>query len=121
MGYASAASMGQPGSAGSAPSSQELTQLAQTIVRRVGHYLSGKGCWSGMPNSYLTLDCVDEAPLNQLRPYRIAGGQQAGRKVCTLQTLPACDSGPEPQGELHPLAACLRPNSRHSAPVTPGR
>ncbi len=70
--------MGQPGSAGSAPSSQELTQLAQTIVRRVGHYLSGKGCWSWMPNNYLTLDCVDEAPLNQLRPYRIAGGA-AGR------------------------------------------
>jgi hypothetical protein len=41
------------------------------------------------------LDAVDEVPLNQLLghsiTYRIAVGQQAGRKVFTLQTLPASD------------------------------
>ena len=46
-------------------------------------------------NSYLALDAVDEDPLNQLLgysiTYRIAVCPQAGRKVHTLQTLPACE------------------------------
>ena len=46
-------------------------------------------------NSYLTTDAVSEDPMNQLLghsiTYRIAVGPQAGRKVFTLQTLPACE------------------------------
>ncbi len=46
-------------------------------------------------NSYLAADAVDEDPMNQLLghsiTYRIAVGPQQGRKVFTLQTLPACD------------------------------
>ncbi len=46
-------------------------------------------------NSYLAGDAVDDDPLSQLLgssiTYRIAVGPQAGRKVFTLQTLPACD------------------------------
>ena len=47
-------------------------------------------------NSYLTTDAVPEDPMNQLLghsiTYRIAVGPQAGRKVFTLQILPACES-----------------------------
>jgi len=50
-------------------------------------------------NSYLTGETMDDDPLNQLLgssiTYRIAVGPQQGRKVFTLQTLPACD--PEDQ------------------------
>ena len=95
-----------------APTSQELTQLAHTIARRVGRFLERQGllerdvddCMDAgdrathgavAENSYLALDAVDEDPLNQLLghsiTYRIAVGPQAGRKVFTLQTLPASD------------------------------
>jgi hypothetical protein len=47
----------------------------------------------------MTTDVISEDPMNQLLghsiTYRIAVGPQAGRKVFTLQTLPACD--PEEQ------------------------
>ena len=50
-------------------------------------------------NSYLSGDAVDDGPMSQLRghsiTYRIAVGPQQGRKVFTLQTLPAGD--PEDQ------------------------
>jgi hypothetical protein len=46
-------------------------------------------------NSYLALDTAQEDPMNQLLgysiTYRIAVGPQTGRKVFTLQTLPASD------------------------------
>ena len=50
-------------------------------------------------NSYLAMDAVPGGSMDQLLghsiTYRIAVGPQAGRKVITLQTLPACD--PEEQ------------------------
>ncbi len=46
-------------------------------------------------HSTLALDAADEDPMDQLLghsiTYRIAVGPQQGRKVFTLQTLPACD------------------------------
>jgi len=46
-------------------------------------------------NSYLAGEVAEAGPLDQLRAqsitYRIAVGPQAGRKVFTLQSLPACD------------------------------
>ena len=58
-------------------------------------------------NSYLASDTVDEDPLDQLRghsiTYRIAVGPQTGRKVFTLQTLPACDSE-DPFGDTGKVA-----------------
>lgn len=46
-------------------------------------------------NSYRAVDGMEEGPLNQIHghsiTYRIAVGPQQGRKVFTLQTLPACD------------------------------
>ncbi len=78
------------------PTTQELTQLSQTIARRVGRYLERQGLLErDAENSYLTTDAVPEDPMNQLLghsiTYRIAVGPQAGRKVFTLQTLPACE------------------------------
>ncbi len=49
-----------------------------------------------MTYSYLTLDAVDERPMDQMVghsiTYRIAVWPQQGRKVFTLQTLPDCES-----------------------------
>jgi len=46
-------------------------------------------------NSYLTGEDLEAGPMDQLLgssiTYRIAVGPQQGRKVFTLQTLPACD------------------------------
>ena len=79
----------------SSPTTQELTQLSQTIARRIGRYLERQGLLEqDAENSYLTTDVVSEDPMNQLLghsiTYRIAVGPQAGRKVFTLQTLPGC-------------------------------
>jgi hypothetical protein len=95
-----------------APSSQELARLAHTIAHRVGRFLERQGllerdaddCMDAggratqeakAENSYLAGDAVGDDQLSQLLgssiTYRIAIGPQAGRKVFTLQTLPACD------------------------------
>lgn len=83
-----------------APTTRELTQLAHTIAQRVGRFLERQGLLErDAENSYLTGETVDEDPMTQLLghsiTYRIAVGPQAGRKVFSLQTLPACD--PEDQ------------------------
>ena len=83
-----------------APTTEELNQLAHTIAHRVGRFLERQGLLErDMENSYLASDAVDEDAMTQLLghsiTYRIAVGPQAGRKVFTLQTLPACD--PEDQ------------------------
>jgi hypothetical protein len=80
----------------SSPTTQELTQLTQTIARRIGRYLERQGLLErDAENSYLTTDAVSEDPMNQLLghsiTYRIAVGPQIGRKVFTLQTLPTCE------------------------------
>jgi hypothetical protein len=79
-----------------APSSAELTQLAHTLAQRVGRFLEQQGLVErDAETSYLASDAVDEDPIYELLghsvTYRIAVGPQAGRKVFTLQTLPACD------------------------------
>ena len=83
-----------------APTGQELTQLAHTIAHRIGRFLERQGLLErDAENSYLTGETMDDDPLNQLLgssiTYCIAVGPQQGRKVFTLQTLPACD--PEDQ------------------------
>lgn len=83
-----------------APTSAELTRLTHTIAQRIGRFLERQGLLErDAENSYLTGDTVDDDPMSQLLghsiTYRIAIGPQAGRKVFTLQTLPACD--PEDQ------------------------
>jgi len=79
-----------------APTSDELTQLVHTIARRVGRYLERRGLLErDIDNSYLTSEAVDDDPLHQLLghsiTYRISVGPNQGRKVFTLQSLPARD------------------------------
>ena len=79
-----------------APTNQELTQLAHTIAHRVGRFLERQSLLErDAENSYLASDAVDADLMNPLLGhsiiYRIAVGLQAGRKVFSLQTLPACD------------------------------
>ncbi|MFA5679700.1 MAG: IS91 family transposase, partial [Pseudomonas sp.] len=79
-----------------APTSAELTRLAHTIAHRVGRFLERQGLLErDAENSYLASDSVEDDPMTPLLghsiTYRIAVGPQAGRKVFTLQTLPASD------------------------------
>jgi hypothetical protein len=78
------------------PSSAEITRLTHTIAHRVGRFLERQGLLErDAENSYLASDAVDDDPMTPLLghsiTYRIAVGPQAGRKVFTLQTLPASD------------------------------
>lgn len=87
-----------------APTRQEITQLAHTIAHRIGRFLERQGLLErDTENNYLASDAVDEDPMSLLLghsiTYRIAVGPQAGRKVFTLQTLPACDPE-EPFGDM---------------------
>jgi hypothetical protein len=91
-------------------SSAEITRLTHTIAHRVGRFLERQGllerdaddCMDAggratqgavAENSYLASDAVDDDPMTPLLGHsitcRIAVGPQAGRKVFTLQTLPA--------------------------------
>jgi len=87
-----------------APSSAELTRLTETIAHRVGAYLERQGLLErDAEQSHLALDAPDEPGMEELLgasiTYRIALGPNAGRKVFTLQTLPADEdsvSGQEP-------------------------
>ena len=79
-----------------APTSEELAYLVQRIARRVGRFLEREGLLArDAESSHLDAQVMDEEPMNQLREhsitYRIAVGPQAGRKVFSLQTLPAGD------------------------------
>ncbi len=79
-----------------APTSKELNSLVATISERVARYLERQGWLARDEQSdHLTLPLEegDEDTLQQLQghsiTYRIAMGPQAGRKVLTLQTIPA--------------------------------
>ena len=63
-----------------APTSDELAQLTHTIARRVGRFLERQGLIERVA-----------LPPPSMGSYRIAVGPHQGRKVFTLQTLPACD------------------------------
>ena len=77
------------------PKSGELAHLTQTLARRIGLYLERQGPLErDAENSYPAGDGLEAGPLDQLLgssiTYRIAVGPQQGRKVFTLQRLPAC-------------------------------
>ena len=76
------------------PTSAELTQLTHTIAHRAGRFLERQGLLErDAENSYLTRDALGTGALEQLLShcitYRIAVGPHQGRKVFTLQSLPA--------------------------------
>lgn len=70
-------------------------------VQRVAGFLERRGILHrDADNSYLTLDGLEEDPLQDIRghsvTYRVAVGPQKGRKVFTLQTIPP---QPEPASD----------------------
>ncbi|ODB89173.1 transposase [Candidatus Thiodiazotropha endoloripes] len=77
-----------------APAQQELTELVHRISHRVAGFLEREGILErDVENSYLNLEDQDEDPMQQVLgcsvSYRVAIGLQQGRKVFTLQTIPA--------------------------------
>jgi hypothetical protein len=94
-----------------APSSAQLTQLADTIAHRVCRHLTRRGWLEGEEESVFLSDSAgSDDGMEGLRmssiAYRIATGRDAGRKVVTLQTLPG-GAGSLRQGRRL-LAACRR-------------
>ncbi|MEZ0473008.1 IS91 family transposase, partial [Luteimonas sp. C3_2_a3] len=78
------------------PTSQQLTQLAHTIARRVARCLHRQGLLEPeAEHAHLADQAWDDDPMPPLLghaiTYRIALGPHQGRKVLTLQTLPADD------------------------------
>ena len=79
-----------------APTSAELNTLAHTIALRVGRYLERQGLIERDDEAaWLNRDHDDPGPMAPLLghsiTYRIAVGPHTGRKVFTLQTLPAAN------------------------------
>ena len=80
-----------------APTSAQLTELANTIAHRVCRHLTRKGWLEGEDESvFLSDSAAGDDGMDALRmssiTYRIATGRDAGRKVVTLKTLPG-DAG----------------------------
>jgi hypothetical protein len=80
-----------------APEKDELCKLVNQISLRVAAYLERQGYLErDEENSYLQLDGMEEDPMQQLLghsiTYRVAVGPQQGKKVFTLQTVPATES-----------------------------
>ncbi len=80
----------------SAPTSAELTHLTHTMAHRVSRFLERQGLLvRDDETAYLSLDTEGDDPMASLIghsvTYRIATGPRQGRKVLTLQTLPAID------------------------------
>ncbi|MDZ4813176.1 MAG: transposase, partial [Pseudomonadota bacterium] len=83
-----------------APTSAQLTHLAGKIAHRVCRHWVRQGWLEGEDESAFLSDCAGcDDGLDALRmssiTYRIAIGAQAGRKVATLQTIPADADAPE--------------------------
>ena len=83
-----------------APTSLLLTHLAGKIAHRVCPHLVRQGWLEGEDESVFLSDCagcgdgLDALRLSSIT-YRIATGAQAGRKVATLQKIPADADAPE--------------------------
>lgn len=80
-----------------APRPDELLQLLHTISHRIARCLEKQGLLvRDMDSSYLDLEPGNASPLDTVLghaiTYRIAVGPNAGRKVFTLQTVPAMET-----------------------------
>ncbi len=77
-----------------APTHRELNALVHTLSQRIARCLEKRGLLErDAENTWLTLEQDEDEVLTQLQghsvTYRIATGSQQGRKVFTVQTLPA--------------------------------
>jgi len=73
-----------------------LNSLVAKISQRIARHLEKQGLLTrDDENSYLSMDGLDDNIMNELQShsitYRIAMGPQQGRKVFTLQTIPALE------------------------------
>jgi len=92
-----------------APTSEQLTELLHTISQRIAGFLERRGLLQrDEDNSTLTLDELDEDPMQELHShsvtYRIGMGSQRGRKVFTLQTIPPRQEPPPGSERVAKLA-----------------
>ncbi len=90
-----------------APSHADMEVLVNTISHRIAQYLEKTGLIQrDMDNTYLDLPIDDEDSVLHLQAasvsYRIAVGPDTGKKVFTLQTMPAKD--PNNLGQLAKIA-----------------
>jgi hypothetical protein len=101
-----------------APDQQELADLVHTISQRVAGILEREGILErDEESSYLNLENAEEDPMQQVIgcsvSYRIAVRPQQGRKVFTLQTIPAWEEDDRfAQVGKNPASVCM-PGSRH--------
>jgi len=77
-----------------APTTTELNALVHKLSQRVARFLTKQGLLvEDIDNSYLNLDGLAPDPMQDLHghsiTYRVALGAQRGKKVFTLQTMPA--------------------------------
>ena len=113
-----------------APTSAQLTQVANTIAHRVCRHLTRRGWLEGEDESVFLSDSAgSDDGMDGLRmssmTYRIATGRDAGRKVVTLQTLPGDAGSLEGDaGKVGGFAACRRgrgstrkPQARKAVPL----
>ena len=92
-----------------APTIEQLTELLHTISQRVASFLERRGLLErDEDSSYLTLDGLDEDPMQELHShsvtYPIAMGSQRERKVFTLQTIPPNPDAPSGSDRVAKLA-----------------
>lgn len=107
-----------------------------TISQRVAGFLERAGILEcDEENSYLNLEGGEEDSMQQevgcSVSYRIAIGPQQGRKVFTLQTIPAWEEDdrfaqlaalvPKPRVNLTRFHGVFAPNSKHRVDVTPAK
>ena len=96
-----------------APTSAEIGRLSQTLAQRIGRCLERQGLRErDVENAYLVGDDLEAGPMEQLLgssiSYRIAVGAHQGRKVFTLQTLPACEEPFDIGQDQSPDFRCTR-------------
>jgi hypothetical protein len=96
-------------------SNEELSRLTHPIAKRIGRYLELQGLLErDAEHSYLNANAIEDEqdPMHQLHgssvTYRVAVGPRQGRKVFTLQTLPASDPDELPVQLITELATWLR-------------
>ena len=87
------------------PTPGEMGILLHRISERIARLLEREGFLErDMEQGTLLLDGVDDCVMNDLQgssiTYRIAIGAQRGRKVCTLQTLPAMVESLDTHGQI---------------------
>jgi len=106
-----------------ASTSSELNQLTHTIARRLARYLERQGLLKkDIEHSTLTMDSLDEGPLDQLRgqcetchylPHRGGASDKAVKslpcKHCLTNAMPMKPRGPRPETLLDFPVWLVRP------------